>query len=73
MNPLKRAIAICGSQKALAERLGHPATQSHVSYWLSHGVPRKWAPKFGPATDFVVTEQDLRPDIFGTRIDSDAA
>lgn len=62
---LKRAVAIAGSQSALAELIG--TTQSQVWYWLNEavkGVPAEVCPKIEDVTNGKVTCRDLRPDVF---------
>jgi len=61
---LERAIAIKGSQSALARAVGKK--QAHVWYWLNKGqVPAEIAPKIEAATGGQVSKENLRPDVFG--------
>ena len=62
---LERAIAIVGSQDALAKRIG--VAQRSVGYWLRQskkGVPAEYADAIEQATDGAVLKSDIRPDIF---------
>lgn len=70
---LTKACAVCGGQKALADRIG--TTQSQIWYWLERakkGVPAEYCGPIEQATDGQVTRRDLRPDIYA-REASDAA
>lgn len=62
-NPLEKAIKIAGSQEKLAERVtaraGKEVKQQHVSYWLRHGVPKKWASFVSAAVSHKVKEENL--------------
>lgn len=62
---IEKAIAIRGSQKALADAVGVPA--SFVSQWLTghRPVPPKRCRAVEAATDGAVTAAELRPDVFG--------
>jgi DNA-binding transcriptional regulator YdaS (Cro superfamily) len=59
------------SQTALAERMsaiGRPVTQGAISQWLKKGrVPAERVPQIAEATDYQVTEHDLRPDLYKRR------
>jgi len=60
---LKRACAVAGGQKALADRIG--TTQSQVWYWLMRskkGVPAEFAKSIEKATG--VSRAELRPDLW---------
>lgn len=68
---LRRAIAIAGGQKQLAESisqfLDRPTfKQQTVSYWLRNGtrLGAEWWPAIEHATNSAVTRADLRPDVF---------
>lgn len=67
MNPLiEKAIAVCGSQKALAEAVEvHP---SFVSQWLTgdRPIPATRCRSIEAATAGAVTAAELRPDVFGS-------
>ena len=59
---LRRAIAICGGQSALASAIG--LTQSHVWNWLSRAsIPAEHCPAIERATQRAVRCEDLRPDV----------
>jgi DNA-binding transcriptional regulator YdaS (Cro superfamily) len=60
--PLKRAIDICGSQKALADRIGK--RQGHVWFWLNKArrIPIEDAVKIEHATEGKVSRQELCPE-----------
>lgn len=56
MNPLERAIAICGTQTELARRVtGKPAT-GHVYHWRRHGVSEEIAIAIEVAVAAVIAE-----------------
>ncbi|MCS4508910.1 transcriptional regulator [Xylophilus ampelinus] len=63
---LRRAVAICGSQRALAKLLG--ITPVAVGQWLrpdtasGRDVPPKQCVRIETITDRRVTRRDLRPD-----------
>ena len=68
LSPLQRAIALFGSQQALADDLG--VSQSHISFWLTRakkGVPPEYCGAIERLTQGKVTRKQLRPDIFGDR------
>jgi len=57
------AIAECGgTQESLAQAVG--VTQSHVSYWMSKGVPLDRAMQIEFATSQKITRQQLCPYYF---------
>ena len=59
---LDRAIEHCGSQAALAERLG--LWQTAISGWRARGrVPAEHCPSIERATDGLVTCEQLRDDV----------
>ncbi len=62
---IEKAISICGSQKALADAVGVPA--SFVSQWLTghRPVPPARCRAIEAATGGAVTAAELRPDVFG--------
>lgn len=70
---IRRAIAICGSQKALADKIG--LSQPGVSWLLSDAkqVSAEIAVKIEHATEGKISRIDLRPDLFTTPIHMDAA
>lgn len=62
---LAKAIQICGSQAALATKIG--ATQQRVSLWLKKpkcGVPAEYVLPIERATRSAVTRFELRPDLY---------
>ena len=64
-NALKRAVAIAGSQSALADLIG--TTQSQVWYWLSRArkaPPGEYVLRIETATGGKITRHDLRPDLY---------
>lgn len=65
-NALSKAIAICGSQGALAEKVG--CKQQTVSHWLnkSKRVPAEFVLLIEKATNGAVKRHELRPDIFAS-------
>jgi DNA-binding transcriptional regulator YdaS (Cro superfamily) len=64
MIALDRAIAVVGTQTALAEALGIKSPS--ISEWRSRGtVPVERCPQIEEATRGAVTRYDLRPDVFG--------
>jgi len=72
MSGIEKAIAIVGSQKALAEKIG--VSQQAVGKWVASGeVPLKRLAAIERATDNKVTRYDLRPDFFGEAAASVAA
>jgi DNA-binding transcriptional regulator YdaS (Cro superfamily) len=63
MNPLERAIKVCGTQQKLADLIGG-IRQSHVSMWLHRGkVPADYCPTIERVTGGAVRCEDLRPDV----------
>ena len=62
---LQLAVDYCGSQKALADKIG--ITQPGVSFLLheAKNISAELAIAIERATDCMVTRGDLRPDIFG--------
>ena len=61
---IRRAITICGSQKALADKIGR--SQPGIS-WLLNGaknISGDDAVKIEKATDGQVRRWELRPDLF---------
>jgi DNA-binding transcriptional regulator YdaS (Cro superfamily) len=78
MKPLKRAIALCGNQKAFAARLtaalkarglDREISQQIVSYWSSSasGLPSTYCIDVEEMLNFQVTKHELRPDVFGDK------
>ena len=60
MNSLRKAIAIAGSQRKIAEAC--MTRQSTVAQWVKReSVPAKYCASIEQATDGAVTRQDLRP------------
>jgi DNA-binding transcriptional regulator YdaS (Cro superfamily) len=59
--PLARAVEICGSQAALARRIGKK--QAHIWNWLNGTVPAEQCVPISRATNGAVTVEDLRPDL----------
>lgn len=61
---IKRAIAICGGQVRLGQKMGVP--QQTISDWLTRGKSLKaeYAIGMDLATDGQVPKEELRPDIF---------
>ena len=71
-SPLQRAIAVTGSQQALAEALG--VKQSTLWYWLAkskRGVPAEYVAKIEAKTG--VPRHELRPDLFAKPTEGRAA
>lgn len=65
MSAFKQAIAIVGSQAALARSIG--VKQAHIWNWLnkkSGEVPPQHVIPISMATENKVTPHDLRPDIY---------
>ena len=64
-NLIEEAIAICGTQQALARKSG--ISQTGVSWLLNHAerVSAETAIAIETATDGVVSRHRLRPDLFG--------
>jgi DNA-binding transcriptional regulator YdaS (Cro superfamily) len=59
---LDRAVAICGSQQKLADRLG--LRQAHISMWKHRGnVPAEYCPSIERVTGGLVKCEHLRPDV----------
>jgi len=59
MNPLQRAIKVCGTQQKLADLIGG-IRQSHVSMWLHRGkVPADYCPTIERVTGGAVRCEDL--------------
>jgi len=59
---LRRAIANCGGQSALASAIG--LTQSHVWNWLKRAsIPAEHCPAIERATQRAVRCEELRPDV----------
>jgi DNA-binding transcriptional regulator YdaS (Cro superfamily) len=63
--PIARAIAICGSQKALADAIG--VTPANVSHWLNRvrPIPAKHCRSIQRVTGKAVSVYELCPDVFG--------
>lgn len=61
---VKRAITICGSQKALAEKIG--LSQPGVSWLINEAtqISAELSVAIERATDGQITRIDLRPDLF---------
>jgi DNA-binding transcriptional regulator YdaS (Cro superfamily) len=69
LKALQRAVAIVGSQNALAKALteatGHRVYQSHVYKWLNgRRLPAEWCIPIERVTNCMVTRYELRPDIY---------
>jgi DNA-binding transcriptional regulator YdaS (Cro superfamily) len=63
MSPIEKAIAIVGSQTALAEELG--IRPQAVQQWVASGhVPVRRVIAVEKATGGAVTRHELRPDIY---------
>ena len=63
-NPVARAVAIVGSQSALARLLG--VTPQSVSRWVQSGcAPAKRIVQIEHATAGRVTRQELKPELYG--------
>lgn len=62
--PLERAIKHCGSQRALADRIGR--TQQHISFLLlkQRKISVQDAIAIERATENAVKRWELRPDFF---------
>jgi len=63
MSAVDKAIAIVGTQQALADLVG--VSSMAVSKWRRHRVPAERCRAIERATNGEVTAHDLRPDIFG--------
>jgi DNA-binding transcriptional regulator YdaS (Cro superfamily) len=65
---LEKAIAIAGSQSALARKMGWPFTQAHIAAWLHRnkfrGVPAEYVLHIEKVLEKAVTRYELRPDIY---------
>ncbi|MGJ0508838.1 MAG: transcriptional regulator [Methylocystis sp.] len=62
---LTEAIELCGSQAALAARIG--VKQQLISFWLTKskiGVPAEYVLPIERATGGVISRHALRPDIY---------
>jgi DNA-binding transcriptional regulator YdaS (Cro superfamily) len=65
LSPLAKAVKHCGSQAALAAKIG--ATQQLVSFWMTKskiGVSAQYVLPIERATDGTVTRFELRPDLY---------
>jgi DNA-binding transcriptional regulator YdaS (Cro superfamily) len=62
MNALQRAIDAAGGLSALASRLD--VLPQHVNNWRKRRVPAEYCVDIVNAVGGVVTEHDLRPDVF---------
>lgn len=64
IEPLKLAVAICGSQKEMAGKLG--ISQNHLSNCVNGraNIPAKYCRKIEAITNGDITAEELRPDIF---------
>jgi DNA-binding transcriptional regulator YdaS (Cro superfamily) len=69
--PIDRAIAILGSQQALADALG--IRSPSVSEWKLRSVPAARCLAIEQATGGAVTRYELRPDVFGDAPDASEA
>jgi DNA-binding transcriptional regulator YdaS (Cro superfamily) len=68
-SPIKRAVAVAGSQGKLAAAIG--TKQQNVWKWIKRGsVPAEFVLPIERATEGAVTRHELRPDIYPA---SDAA
>ena len=65
MEPLRKAIEVCGSQSELARRIGGKVRTGHIYHWLRSAVPAERCPEIEQATGGQVTRYELRPDVFG--------
>lgn len=64
IEPLKKAIKICTSNKALAEKLGEKNVNT-ISMWLQReNLPDGRVIDVAKATDYQVTPHELRPDLY---------
>lgn len=62
MTPIQRAIQICGSQSALAEKLG--LVPQVVNNWIRRdSIPAERCIEIERATNGQVRCEDLRPDV----------
>lgn len=60
VSPLERAIAIVGSQTALASAIGGNVKTGHIFYWLKSGsVPAEHCPAIERATQGRVRCEEL--------------
>lgn len=60
MNPLDKAIQLCGGLSALAEKIG--TSSARLGNWRVRGVPVESCFLIEQATNGLVTRKDLRPD-----------
>lgn len=70
---LSKAIEICGSQAALAARIG--VKQQVISFWLTKsrlGVAAEYVIPIERATNGAVARHELRPDIYPPSNDAEA-
>lgn len=69
MSPLEKAIAIVGSQTALATACG--IKQAHIWNWLNRDkrVPAEYVIPICRATNYKVTPHQMRPDIYPYKTD----
>lgn len=70
-SPLENAIQILGTQRGLADALtrltGQEVKQAHVWNWLNttrNGVPGEYVIGISEATEWQVTPNQLRPDLY---------
>lgn len=68
ITPLERAVAIAGSQSALASALSNPSrkvTQAHIWNWLNRnkGIPAEICPSIERVTAGQVTCEQLAPNV----------
>lgn len=63
---IEKAIAVVGSQKELARRIGGKVKQQHIHRWLylTKCLPAERAIQIEIATDGAVTRYELRPDLW---------
>jgi len=63
---IEKAIAVVGSQKELARRIGGKVKQQHIHRWLylTKCLPAERAIQIEIATDGAVTRHELRPDLW---------
>lgn len=69
---LNRAIEACGSQEALAQKIG--VSQQLISYWVKRakaGVPAEFVLAIEKATG--IARSELRPDIYPAPADAEHA
>lgn len=63
MNIFEKIVYICGSQNALANKLG--ITRGAVTSWKKTGIPAERCIQIEKMTGGKITRQEMRPDMFG--------